>query len=245
MPERHDRNRHDVIRQREQRGELRAESDGDRRERAAEPARRRREQQVLHRGEDRRRHRLLEPAIRCRRTRRRAPGAAATPPVAPRSTSSSIFGVSRFSENARPPLSQARRVRSPIAARARSSRTTTNSHGCRFSALGAYVAALEDRGDVVVAHRCVREGRGARAGGGRRRRSRHSLAHPDPRERVHVHDAQLRMERPALQRVASAGRRCAPRRAASSTGTRLPGRRCPSRRSAGTAGRGRRRSRTA
>jgi len=44
---------------------------------------------------------------------------------------------SRDSENARPWASHARLVSSPIAARVTASRTTTNSHGWRFSALGA------------------------------------------------------------------------------------------------------------
>ena len=68
-------------------------------------------------------------------------GAAAMPPVAPLSTSASSLGVRRDSENARPCSSHALRVRSPIAARVCGSRTTTNSQGCRFSALGARVAA--------------------------------------------------------------------------------------------------------
>ena len=48
---------------------------------------------------------------------------------------------SRPSEWARPPRRQARRVSSATCWRTWSSRTTTNTHGCLFSALGAWVAA--------------------------------------------------------------------------------------------------------
>ena len=63
MAERHDRDRHNVVGKREESPQLAAKAGGDRRERAPEPERGRREQQVLHRREDRRRDRRLEPAL--------------------------------------------------------------------------------------------------------------------------------------------------------------------------------------
>ena len=68
-------------------------------------------------------------------------GAPAIPPVAPRSTSASIAGGRRSRENTRPAVSHARAISAPMAARRSASRTTTNSHGCLFSALGARTAA--------------------------------------------------------------------------------------------------------
>ena len=89
-------------------------------------------------------------------------GASATPPVAPRRRRRASPGVSRVSENARPCASHARRDRSPSAARVAASRTTTNSHGCLFSALGANVAAVSMRAIVSSSTGSVAE-RPARA----------------------------------------------------------------------------------
>ena len=161
--------------QREQLAELGAEARGDRRERAAEPERGRGEQQVLHRREDRRRRPSPRGRARVSAHTTMCTGAAAIPPVAPRSTSASSFGVSRVSENARPCPPTRARVRSPIAARAVASRTTTNSHGWRFSALGASVAASSSRAMLGVGDRRVGE-RAVRALAARRRR-RESVAH--------------------------------------------------------------------
>ena len=161
--DRHDRDRDDVLGQREQRAELGRERRRDRRERAAEAERGRGEQQVLHRGEDRRRHGL---------------------PRGPRSMSAHTTIVHRRGRDsagrARVDVGQQLRrragsrrtrgrptptrvaVRSPIAARVVASRTTTNSHGWRFSALGAWVAAsstLRDRASSptgIVGERAAR-----------------------------------------------------------------------------------------
>ena len=127
---------------REQRRELGCERGGERgRARCPRPSCGRREQQVLHRGKDRRRRPSPRARARGRRTRRRAP-------ARPRCRRSRRVRRRRgvrvraaSPRTRRPCASHARRVSSPIAARVPASRTITNSHGWRFSALGACVAA--------------------------------------------------------------------------------------------------------
>src|SRR6476620_8949303 len=121
------------------------------------------------------------------------------PPVAPASTSASSFGSRRVSENARPCDSHARRVRSPIAARAPASRTTTNSHGWRFSALGACVADSRSEaisGSYTAASLNARHARWRLTTSKKSSVTIHSRRSADTRERVHVHDPQARAERP-------------------------------------------------
>ena len=59
----------------------------------------------------------------------------------PPSTSAINFASRRVIDCSRAPAFQMRRVNSSSSARLAASRTTTNTHGCAFSALGACVAA--------------------------------------------------------------------------------------------------------
>ena len=161
----------DVLGEPEQRAQLAGERGRDRRERAPSPSAVAASSRFCTAGKIDDGDRRLEAALECRRTRRRAPARPRCRRSRPRSTSASSSGVSRrLRERAPAALPTPGAVRSPIAARVAASRTTTNSHGWRFSALGAQRRRRRARARrLVVGHGSSRE-RAARALAARRRR---------------------------------------------------------------------------
>ncbi len=103
------------------------------------------QQQVLHRREQRRAEGARAGCGWRRRPRPRAPGAPPKPAAMDASTSSTIAAEVWATAWSRPPPSQSRRAMAASAARPSAERTTTNCHGCEFSALGARMAAASMR----------------------------------------------------------------------------------------------------
>ena len=112
-------------------------------ERAPEAGSVRREQQVLYRREDRRGERGFDAAGRVAGDHDEDRRVAHSAGGAPVDLGEQARGES-VAENSRPAFAHAPAVTSPIRARVSGSRTTTNTHGWEFSALGAWVAALEE-----------------------------------------------------------------------------------------------------
>ena len=121
------------------------------------------------------------------------------PPGRPDRPRASSDGVRRPSEWALAPPSQARRLRSPMAARRSGSRTTTKTQGCLFSALGAKVAACR-----TCSIRSSSSGSGRKARQARwRRTTSKKLGHRTAADRRRRHAAErgnVRHDRPVLHR---------------------------------------------
>ena len=127
-------------------------------------------------------------------------GAAATPPVAPASTSAKSPGERRSREKSRPRPSHARRVSSPIAAR----RAGVADHDelPRLLVLRArrVRGGVEHLGDQLVRHGGVGERAARTLAVHHGEEVGHTVDLAQAPERVHVHDAQRGVVRPVVER---------------------------------------------